>query len=141
MSDLDALYQDVLLSHARKPRHFGALDGADRRAVADNPVCGDRVEVFAVVRDGRIERVSFEGTGCAISMASASLLTEAVEGKTDAQVAEIAARLERVLRGEDEGRDLGDLAALAGVARFPVRAACARLAWEALARAMGGGPR
>ena len=140
MSDLDVLYQELLLAHSKRPRNFGALPGATHRGRADNPVCGDQFEVSVVVGAGGIAAVGFEGAGCAISMASASLMSVALPGRTGAEVEELAARFERLLRGEDDTGDLGDLAAFAGVRRFPVRIACARLPWKALAAALSSAP-
>jgi nitrogen fixation NifU-like protein len=140
MSDLDALYQDLLLSHSRKPRNFGALAAPSHRGRADNPVCGDQFEVSAAVSGDRIAAIGFEGAGCAISMASASLMSIAVCGRTAGDFADLSARFVRLLEGDAAGAgELGDLGAFAGVARFPVRIKCARLAWQALAAALAGG--
>ena len=136
MSDLDALYQDLLLAHSKSPRNFGALPDATHRGRADNPVCGDQFEVSVLVRGDGIDAVGLEGAGCAISMASASLMSVAVSGRKRAEVEDLAARFERLLRGEAGGGELGELAAFAGVRRFPVRIACARLPWKALAAAL-----
>jgi nitrogen fixation protein NifU and related proteins len=146
MSDLEALYRELLLAHGKKPRNFGALAAPSHRARADNPVCGDQIEISVLVREGRIAAVGLEGAGCALSMASASLMSVAVSGKTPAEVDDLSARFSTLLHGDGDGAgrladlaDLGDLGAFAGVARFPVRIACARLPWTALAAALAEG--
>jgi nitrogen fixation NifU-like protein len=145
MSDLEALYRELLLAHGKKPRNFGALAAPSHRARADNPVCGDQIEISVLVREGRIAAIGLEGAGCAISMASASLMSVAVSGRTPAEVDDLSVRFGTLLRGDGDGAgslgDLGDLGAFAGVARFPVRIACARLPWTALAAALAGGGR
>jgi nitrogen fixation NifU-like protein len=144
MSDLDALYDRVILEHNRRPHHYSALEGG-RRGEGHNPVCGDRLTVFVRLRDGVIVDASFQGFGCAIAMAAASLMTDHVIGKT---VVEAEATFD-LLRGlidpaadsidQNAGRDaadradqLGALAPLAGVRRFPLRVKCATLPWQAL---------
>lgn len=156
MSGLDALYQEILISHSKKPRNYGALAEASHRAQADNPLCGDRYEVYLKLSADRIVDIGFEGAGCAVSMASASLMTVGVRGRTRAEVTALHAGLARLISGEAASggaehdsanaqeeadtrgtADLGELVALAGVARFPARIACARLPWDALAAALG----
>jgi nitrogen fixation protein NifU and related proteins len=145
MGELDHLYQRVILDHSRTPRNFGPLPGANRRAVGDNPVCGDRLTVSLVVEPSteapaRITDAAFEGSGCAIAVASASMMTACVRGRTPAEARQLAERLERIVSGQPEPPgdpiDPIDLAALSGVARFPVRVKCARLAWRALLAAL-----
>jgi nitrogen fixation NifU-like protein len=147
MSGLDALYQEILISHSKKPRNFGALGDASHRAQADNPLCGDRCEVYLKLSADRIVDVTFEGAGCAISMASASLMTMGVRGRSRAEVTALHAGFALLIAGEtgsagggeDDLHDaafLGELVAFAGVARFPARQACARLPWDALAAAL-----
>lgn len=144
MDDLRALYQEVILDHYKRPRHFGALDDANRRAEGTNPLCGDQVTVYARVEDGVIREVSFEGMGCAISTASASLMTEALTGKTLEEAQDLHELFHGLLTGEGAGpadsseAELGKLEVLAGVREFPVRIKCATLAWHALRAALRG---
>ena len=137
--ELRELYRELILDHARTPRHFGKLDDATHRASGVNPLCGDKLEVFLNISpDGRIDKVSFEGTGCAISVASASLLTESVAGLTTDEALKRFATVVDALAGEDScrGDDLGKLAALLGVREFPSRVKCATLSWHALRAAI-----
>ena len=140
MSDLTDLYQEVILDHNRRPRNFGALEGANRAAHGHNPLCGDKITVYATVDSGRITGISFEGSGCAISKASASLMTDAVKGLDLADAADLFARVQAMVTApvdqpvEDES--LGKLAALAGVREFPIRVKCASLAWHTLKAAL-----
>ena len=137
--ELRELYRELILDHARTPRHFGKLDDATHRASGVNPLCGDKLEVFLNISpDGRIDDVSFEGTGCAISVASASLLTESVAGLTSDEALKRFATVVDALAGEDacRGDDLGKLAALLGVREFPSRVKCATLSWHALRAAI-----
>lgn len=143
MSDLSDLYQEVILDHNRHPRNFGVLADADRTAEGYNPLCGDRLHLYVTLDGDRITRVMFEGSGCAISKASASLLTEAVTGKTMAEAAEIFDAFHKMVTGEREAdlddEVLGKLAVLGGVREFPVRVKCASLAWHTLKSALAGG--
>lgn len=145
--DLRELYQDLILDHTRKPRNFHDLPQANRRAEGHNPLCGDRISLACDVSDGRIREAAFQGSGCAISVASASMLTEAVAGKSVeevrhllgaflAQTAGVAAGDEAAGAGDIE---LGKLKAFAGVREFPMRVKCATLAWRALEAALAGG--
>ncbi|HEX2252080.1 MAG TPA: SUF system NifU family Fe-S cluster assembly protein [Thermoanaerobaculia bacterium] len=148
MSDLSDLYQDVILDHSRRPRNFGALPTANHAAEGDNPLCGDRLTLGVEVRDGEIAGIAFEGSGCAISMASASLMTEAVRGRPVGEAGELSERFRRLLKGEGAGAEegsagavaeleaLGKLAALEGVKRYPMRVKCATLAWHTLDAAL-----
>jgi len=138
MSELSDLYQQVLLDHYRSPRHFGRPAGADREAEGFNPLCGDRVKVFVGLDDDVIRALGFEGSGCAISTASASLMSEALQGKTTADAERLFTAFHDVVTGgaADPEVDLGKLAALAGVAEFPMRVKCATLAWHALHAAL-----
>jgi nitrogen fixation NifU-like protein len=144
MSGLEDLYQRLILDHSRHPRNAGALPARSasgvRVARGDNPVCGDRVVVSVVLDGDRIADVRFEGSGCAISVASASMMTEAIRGRTRAEADALRQQLERLVSGEPaadvERERLGDLVALGGVARFPVRRKCARLAWQTLRAAL-----
>lgn len=137
MSDLRELYQEVILDHSRKPRNFGKPAEVHHMAQGHNPLCGDRVTVYLDLdSDGRVTDVSFEGSGCAISMASASIMTEMLKGKTVAEAKTLFDKFHGVVTGEDEdlsgadGIDLDRLEALAGVREFPMRVKCATLAWH-----------
>jgi len=139
MSGAGGLYQELILEHGRKPRNFRRLEGATHRADGHNPLCGDRVTIFARVADGVVVEVAFQGQGCAISTASTSILTEAVRGKTVAEVEALFGRFHDLVTGkaepsEDDG--LGKLEAFGGVAEFPMRVKCATLAWHTLMAAL-----
>lgn len=138
MSDLQELYQSVILDHNRKPRNFGELPGANREADGKNPLCGDEVHVALVVEDDVITDVKFIGHGCAISKASASLMTAAVKGKSRADAEALFQRFHTLVLGQDAGggKDLGQLVVFSGVSRFPVRVKCASLAWHTLKAAL-----
>ena len=131
--DINALYGNTILDHRKQPRNFRVID-AGRKAEGSNPLCGDRLTVYVRVEDGAIEDVGFRGLGCAIATASASLMTESVRGKTVAEADALLKRVERMVTAPVDAPidDLGALSALAGVRRFPVRAKCAMLAWQAL---------
>lgn len=136
------LYQEVILDHNRRPRHYGQIASANRRAQGHNPFCGDRLSVAVQLTDDRIADIGFEGSGCAISKASASLMTEAVAGHTVDEVLTLFDSFHRAMTAPvDEDVDttaLGKLAALAGVRGFPVRVKCATLAWHTLKAALAG---
>ena len=138
MSDLSDLYQEVILDHNRSPRNFRRLDGASHHAEGYNPLCGDRVTVFVKIDGDRIADVTFEGSGCAISKASASLMTDRLKGSTVAEARELFDRFHRmVTTPTDQGvEELGKLSVLAGVREFPVRVKCASLAWHTLKAAL-----
>ena len=129
--------QETILDHNRQPRNFRALDGA-RQAEGHNPLCGDRLTVFVSMREGVIEDAAFQGFGCAIAKASASLMTERVKGRTLVEAEELFGRLQRMMTSAagDVDSDLGDLSALAGVRQFPVRMKCAMLPWQTLRAAV-----
>jgi nitrogen fixation NifU-like protein len=137
--NLSDLYQEMILDHGRKPRNLREMPEATHQAEGFNPMCGDRVRLFLRVDDGRIEDASFTGCGCAISQASASMLTQAVKGQSVAQAGELFDRFHRAVTGPKgpEG-DLGCLEALLGVRQFPNRVKCATLAWHALREALEG---
>jgi nitrogen fixation NifU-like protein len=142
---LRELYQDVILDHSRHPRHFGALNPHTHMAEGHNPLCGDRVKVFMQVDAGdRIQDVSFEGRGCAISVASASLMTELLKGRTIAEAEHLMGGFLSLVRGEDandlEESDLDHLQVMAGVSAFPMRVKCATLAWHAMKAALDHKP-
>jgi len=141
MSNLDELYQSVILEHDRNPRNFRVLEGPHQEAEGYNPLCGDRVRVMVTVADGRIADLAFQGSGCAISKASASLMTEALKGRTVEEAANLfEAFRDRLMGGGAEKRSGGELPtrlrALEGVRSFPMRIKCATLAWHALNEAL-----
>lgn len=140
MSDeLHDLYQEVILDHSRSPRNFRRLETANRVAQGHNPLCGDNIALYLEIEGERVKDVGFQGSGCAISKASASILTEAVKGHTTAELRQMFARVhDLVTRGEASGEDLGKLAVFAGVHRFPARVKCAMLAWHAALAALDG---
>ena len=134
MSDLRELYQEVILDHNKHPRNFRELDGADRHADGYNPLCGDRLAVYLNLDGDIITDVSFVGSGCAISKASASLMTDAVKGKTLAQAEQLFQKFHRMVTDDTstDGETLGKLAVLEGVRDYPTRVKCASLAWHTL---------
>ena len=139
-SDLRDLYQEVILDHNKRPRNFRVMDDADHRAEGHNPLCGDRVTVFVRLDGDRIEDVSFQGNGCAISKASASLMTDSVKGQSlgdvDALFRDFQSMVTAPPDTEIETDGLGKLAVFAGVREFPSRVKCASLAWHALRAAL-----
>jgi nitrogen fixation NifU-like protein len=139
--DLKELYRDVILEHNRHPRNFGRLDAADKRAEGHNPLCGDRLSVFVRMNGERVEDIRFEGQGCAISTASASLMTEAVKGKERAAIRALFEQVHALLTRGGAAPDgaLGKLAALGGVREFPARVKCASLCWHTLNAALEHG--
>jgi len=136
MSDLRDLYQEVILDHNRRPRNFGPLPAANRQAEGHNPLCGDRVTVYLDVEGDRIQGVSFEGAGCAISTASASLMTEALKGLSVEEARTLFHAFHVLVTQGDEGEDLGKLAVFTGVREYPMRVKCATLAWHTLMAAL-----
>ncbi|MGV8893063.1 MAG: Fe-S cluster assembly sulfur transfer protein SufU [Burkholderiaceae bacterium] len=138
MNDLRELYQEVIFDHYRKPRNCHVLDCANHQADGYNPLCGDQVTVYLKVENGVIEDLSFKGTGCAISTASASLMTEALKGKKIAEVEHLFNDFHQMVTASDAAprADLGKLEALAGVHEFPARVKCATLAWHTLQAAL-----
>ena len=144
--DLRDLYQEVILDHGRKPRNFRRLEAADRTARGDNPMCGDRMELFlALDAEGGIADATFQGRGCAISMASASLMTDTVRGKTEIQAREMAEKFRALAMtgacpdcGGAIAEDMERLAPLSGVHEVPSRVKCATLAWHTLNAALDG---
>lgn len=145
MSELGALYQEIILDHCKRPRNFGPLPETPHVAEGYNPLCGDKVKVYVALDGDRIGRVTFEGVGCAISTASASLLTEALAGRTLAEAELLFEGFHAMLTGDpsqtggeaDEER-LGKLAALSGVREYPMRVKCATLAWHTFHAALEG---
>ena len=135
MSDLRQLYQEVILDHSRNPRNFGVLDEADHEAAGNNPLCGDQITLYVNTSDGVVTDISFEGSGCAISTASASLMTEALKGKSVEEAKRIFKQFHSMVTGDPDQepesvKGLGKLGVLAGVKEFPVRVKCASLAWH-----------
>ncbi|MDE1924398.1 MAG: SUF system NifU family Fe-S cluster assembly protein [Gammaproteobacteria bacterium] len=138
MMDLKDLYRDVILDHNRNPRNFGPLPAASASADGFNPLCGDRLKLHLRLVDDRIEDIRFEGQGCAISTASASLMTESVKGRTRAEALTVFERVHHLLTDDaaEAGDELGKLAALSGVREFPARVKCASLCWHTLVAAL-----
>jgi nitrogen fixation NifU-like protein len=143
MSDLRDLYQEVILDHNRQPRNFGPLPEANRTAEGLNPLCGDHVKVFLKLAGDRVQGITFEGAGCAISTASASLMTEALAGKTIAEARALFNQFHELLTVGEAGdpETLGKLAVFSGVREFPMRVKCATLAWHTLKAALEGADR
>ena len=134
MNDLYDLYQDLILDHNKRPRNKGRLDDADRQAEGHNPLCGDRVKIYVKLDGDVIEDIRFEGSGCAISTASASLMTEVLKGKTVDQARTLFERFHDLVTGKppgtENGLELGKLIAFSGVSQYPARVKCATLAWH-----------
>ena len=142
MSNLRELYQEVILDHNRNPRNSGELENANRFASGDNPLCGDKIRLFVLENDGVISDIRFSGVGCAISTASASLMTEAVKGKTLREALALFDAFHKMLTHEVDLLDLdpilGKLAVFSGVREFPVRVKCATLSWHTVKAALAG---
>jgi nitrogen fixation NifU-like protein len=138
MSDLSDLYQEVILDHNKRPRNFRIIENASHRAEGYNPLCGDRLDLFLTVEGNVVRDVAFQGSGCAISRASASLMTDAIKGLPLDEVQCLFERFHRMVTTPpgDEVDDLGKLSVLAGVREFPVRVKCASLAWHTLRAAL-----
>lgn len=147
MSELEELYQDMIMEHNRKPRNFRLLDGADRSAEGFNPFCGDTITIYLALDGDQVADIGFQGSGCAISRASASMLTESVMGKSITKAEQIFDAFHEMLtRGpvneadheQDDDDTLGDLGMLSGVSAFPTRVKCATLSWNTLRAALRG---
>jgi nitrogen fixation NifU-like protein len=142
LSDLRELYQEVILDHSKKPRNFRKIENADRQSVGYNPLCGDRLMLFLNVEDGMVKDASFQGSGCAISTASASMMTEAVKGKSVGEAEKLFEQFQgMVTAAPDEAIDaegLGKLQVFSGVREFPARVKCASLAWHTVYAALHG---
>jgi nitrogen fixation NifU-like protein len=138
MSDLSDLYQEVILDHNRRPRNFHAMPAASHRAEGYNPLCGDRLTLYLQIADGTIRDAAFEGSGCAISKASASIMTDELKGRTVADAEALFDRFHRMVTTPPDRpvEDMGKLSALAGVREFPVRVKCASLAWHTFKAAL-----
>ena len=145
MADLDDLYQEVILDHNKSPRNFRPMAEANRKAEGYNPLCGDHVTVYVRLEDGVIKDISFQGSGCAISKASASLMTAELKGKSEAEAHRIFDNVHRMLTGDTNGEagadKVGKLAILSGVCKFPARVKCASLAWHTVNSALAGDDR
>ena len=136
---LDDLYKEVILDHYKSPRNKRALDGATVSLHKNNPLCGDEITIHARLADGAVAEVAFEGQGCSISQASASMLTEAVAGRRVGEAAELASQFRAMMEGkaDPDEDEFGDLVALKGVVKYPVRIKCAVLGWDVLQDALG----
>ncbi|HUB20697.1 MAG TPA: SUF system NifU family Fe-S cluster assembly protein [Acidobacteriaceae bacterium] len=140
MPELRDLYQEVILEHSKAPRNYKALAGANHKAEGYNPLCGDRFTVYLEMDGDRIREIGFQGAGCAISKASASMMTQSVKGKTKEEAEKIFHRFHELVTGHSHGdeAELGKLAVFSGVSEFPVRVKCATLAWHTLEAALEG---
>jgi nitrogen fixation NifU-like protein len=142
MADLDDLYQEVILDHNKSPRNFRPMAEANRKAEGYNPLCGDHVTVYVRLEDGLIKDISFEGSGCAISKASASLMTAELKGKSEADAHQIFDNVHKMLTGDADreaaAEKVGKLTILSGVCKFPARVKCASLAWHTVNAALSG---
>jgi nitrogen fixation NifU-like protein len=141
MTDLKDLYQELILDHGRRPRNFKPLDGASGTAEGYNPLCGDKVKIYLKLDDDIVKDISFEGAGCAISTASASIMTETLKGKTRAQAEELFQTFHDLVTGQQaqlDAPELGKLAVFSGVSEFPIRVKCATLPWHTLRAAISG---
>lgn len=138
MSDLRDLYQETILDHGKKPRNFSTMDDADCHADGHNPLCGDRLTVYVKTKDGSIEDVTFQGNGCAISMASASMMSQALKGMPIEQAERVFQAFHDLVTGktDDSAEGLGKLLVFSGVQEFPVRVKCATLPWHTLRAAL-----
>ena len=134
--ELEELYQSIILDHNRRPQNFRAMPEASAHADGLNPMCGDQFTVWLKMNGDLVEDVSFQGSGCAISKASASLMTQAVKGKTKAEAEKLFNSFHGLVTGHSDGEDLGRLKAFSGVSRFPLRVKCATLAWHAMRSAL-----
>jgi nitrogen fixation NifU-like protein len=141
MSELNELYQEVILDHNRKPRNFRKMDDASHAVRGFNPLCGDHITVYVRLKNDVIDDISFEGAGCAISKASASMMTASLKGKTADEAEAAFDRVHEMLTSDDPSSDdeaLGSLVVLAGVREFPTRVKCASLSWHAMRSALHG---
>jgi nitrogen fixation protein NifU and related proteins len=141
MSDLRELYQEVILDHQKKPRNFRKLENANRKVEGYNPLCGDKITVYLRMEDDVVKDIAFQGSGCAISTASASMMTESLKGKTRAEAEKLFESFHDLITGVDRNgaaAPLGKLAVFSGVREFPVRVKCASLAWHTMRAALEG---
>jgi len=137
-AELDELYREIIIDHYRHPRHRGSLNAPSASHEGLNPLCGDEVTIEVLVKDGQIDDIAYNGSGCSISQSSASMLTEAVLAKPVREARELSDSFTAMMRGESDvdAEALGDLEALSGVRKFPVRVKCATLAWHTLNEAL-----
>jgi nitrogen fixation protein NifU and related proteins len=141
MSDLDELYQEVILDHNKSPRNYRVMADANRKAEGYNPLCGDHVTIYVHLDNGIIQDITFQGSGCAISKASASMMTAELKGKSEAVAHELFEGVHQMLTGEEGGaaaERVGKLKVLSGVCKFPARVKCASLAWHTVSAALKG---
>lgn len=138
LDDLNQLYQEVILDHSKRPRNFHKLEGANRTAQGHNPLCGDHYTIFALMDGDVIKDIGFQGSGCAISKASASILTETLKGKTKTEVKALFDKVHDLVTTGKTSDDVGKLAVFAGVHKFPARVKCAILPWHAVVAAVEG---
>jgi len=140
MAELRDMYQELILEHSKAPRNYRALQNADHCAEGYNPLCGDRFTVYRDIENDIIRDIAFQGSGCAISKASASMMTQSVKGKTKGQAIELFERFRQTVTGRGNGNhpELGKLAVFSGVSEFPIRVKCATLAWHTLQAALEG---
>lgn len=143
MAELGDLYQQLIIDHNRNPRNFRRVENANREAHGDNPLCGDRIQLYLRIEGDTVSEIGFQGAGCAISQSSASLMTQAVQGKTTQQAEELFRAFHEMVAGPGETAgdfrgSLGKLAAFAGVRAFPARVKCANLPWHTLRAALQG---
>ena len=137
---LEDLYKEVILDHYKNPRNKRSLEGAVQTCTANNPLCGDEITVHTRIEDGRVTEVAFEGSGCSISQASASMMTEAIDGRSLPEAEALAADFRSMMEGSHDPteEEFGDLVALKGVVKYPVRIKCAVLAWDVLQDSLAG---
>jgi nitrogen fixation NifU-like protein len=145
VSDLQELYQSIILDHNRRPKNYGPLEGATNRRQDRNPACGDEIVLELKIENDVITDVRFTSEGCAVSRASASIMTQAVKGKTRAEAERLFHQFHELVTGKlkptpQESRALGEMAAFSGVSRFPIRVKCASMAWHSLHKAISEGP-
>ena len=142
MPDLRELYQDVILEHSKAPRNYREIGGANRKVEGYNPLCGDRYTIYLTLENDSIRDISFQGSGCAISKASASMMTQSVKGKTKDQAEELFTSFHNLVTGQTAPNsatpDIGKLSVFSGVSEYPVRVKCATLAWHTLRAALAG---
>lgn len=141
MTDLQDLYQELILDHGRRPRNFRPMEAATRSAEGYNPLCGDKIKIYVKMTGDTVEDISFEGVGCAISTASASIMTETLKGKSRAEAEELFQTFHDLVTGQDaqlDAPELGKLAVFSGVSEFPIRVKCATLSWHTLRAALDG---
>ncbi len=140
-AELRELYQETIIDHGRRPRNFGVLSDANHHKQGFNPLCGDKIHLYIQEKNGKLEKIQFDGCGCAISMASASLMTEVLKGKMIGEIDELFDAFHRLVTEGHSSEKLGKLAVLGGVYEFPVRVKCATLAWHTLKAALQHDPK